>query len=658
MTPDAPFNVRLLDVDTFIKNRFVKQVTSLSIYQPSSTTFETTGLFSEEIFGALGSSERMVTFGYVSLNTTILQPIIYKNVIKLASLYEEILTGSSYATFDPVTKNFVRCVDPQKSNEAQTGYTFFMNHFLDIEFERNESRIRSDRIDIIEKFRSYINPTDSDARKPVLNVGRNLLFCDKVLVLPAGLRDLEESQGNLTTDDINKLYQTLLSYSFSLPPGAASTIYDGVRLAIQKKAVEIYDYIENILVGKRGFIQGVWGHRKIALGTRNVITAATYATMTPNDPQTLQPDETKFGIFQTMKALQPIAVHHIRTTFIEPIFGKNSNLVPLIDPKTYELAYRSLSEAELARFQSPEAIEDWISRFQNLDLRTRPVSVECDEDERSYFLLLVYDEGDKISLFRSLSDLQKCMEQKPVAVIIKGNPAYVEDPKVRDIATAFYNEIKLILEDRGFSVVFDTGADYTIPDEKAAVWIGHSRGIDRLQYAPPGTKTIELQTADHTKSHTNKETRGSDPDHYRLSVGDKKTLESLTGPISRKVDPQKIHPLTWAEMCYMATYNAAINKHTYITRYPVIQDESCYPTKIHLCSTVPSRVVKLMDATSGSVILTYPEYPILDRPFLDSIQLGTARLKGLDGDYDGDQSYDSPVTGTRNKSCNKCPLKQ
>jgi len=495
LRPDAPFNVTLLDVNAYVKRYFVRQITDLSFYAPSSGgAFSANGLFSEELFGALGSPERMVTFGYIALNTQVLQPLIYKNLIKLTGLYEEIMAGTAYAIFDLTDADFVRCPNPDKHPDAGTGYSFFMNHFPYIVFSRNESSIRSDRIDIIEKF-------------------KDILFCDKFLVLPAGLRDLAEDQGMVSTDDINKLYQSLMSYSFAIPPGSTSTIYDGVRIAIQRKVVEIYDYIENILTGKRGFLQGVWGHRHVALGTRNVITAATYATMTPDDPQALQPDGTKLGIFQTAKALQPIVVHHVRTNFFNPIFGEGSNQVPLTDPITYELSYQTLDNQELARFDNPTAIEDWITRFQNADMRNQPVTIR-DVNHKSFYLLLVYDEGDNISLFRSLKEFQN---------------------------------------------VFP-----------------------------------------------------------------------------RPVDRSKIRPLTWAELFYMATYNASVGKHVFITRYPVIQDESCYPTKLQLSSTTPARVVKLMNTVLDSVILTYPEYPIIGNPYLDSVQLATSRLAGLDADYDGD----------------------
>lgn len=512
MQIDEPFNVSLLDVNGYIKHHNIQPVTALSIHEPSSNTFSENGLFSEQIFGAVGSTERLVTFGYINLNTKVLQPLIYKNVVKLGALYEEILAGTGYAIFDQTTRNFVRA-DVEKNEDAKTGYTFFMSHFNDIEFERNDSRIRSDRIDLIEKYRS-------------------ITFCERILVLPAGLRDLEEEQGNITTDDINKLYQTLLSYSFALPPGVSSSIYDGVRFKLQQKVVEIYNYIENILTGKKGFIQGSWAGRRVAGGTRNVITAAAYSTITPNDPQAIQPDESKLGLYQTMKGMQPLVVHHVRTKFFSPIFGQDSNVIALTNPQTFQLEYREVSNQELNKFDTTPAIESWISKFRNADIRFNPITVK-DTTGKNYYLCMVYDTGSEISLFRNVDEFEK----------VYGKP----------------------------------------------------------------------------------------------------------------LDKKKIRPLTWCEMFYMSTYAASKGKHVFITRYPVIQDESCYPTKIHLCTTTPARIIKLVRSIDEELpVMEYPQYPILGQPFMDSIALGASRLVGLGGDFDGDMtSANYIMSDESNQECDQ-----
>lgn len=108
---------------------------------------------------------------------------------------------------------------------------------------------------------------------------------------------------------------------------------------------------------------------------------------------------------------------------------------------------------------------------------------------------------------------------KPVAIIIKGNPKYLEKDENRSKANHFYSEIKKILEDKGYHVEFDAGEPETSPDESAKIWIGHSRGVDRLQWAPAGIKTIKLETLNPTD--------GDSADHYILSDSDKKHLESI-----------------------------------------------------------------------------------------------------------------------------------
>jgi len=74
------------------------------------------------------------------------------------------------------------------------------------------------------------------------------------------------------------------------------------------------------------------------------------------------------------------------------------------------------------------------------------------------------------------------------AVIIKGNPRYIENNKRADL---FYEDLKNFLISLNFKVSFDSGEPYTQPN-KADVWIGHSRGADRLRFADPEIKTISI----------------------------------------------------------------------------------------------------------------------------------------------------------------------
>ena len=74
------------------------------------------------------------------------------------------------------------------------------------------------------------------------------------------------------------------------------------------------------------------------------------------------------------------------------------------------------------------------------------------------------------------------------AVIILGNPKYI---KGNDDAINFYKGLKGYLEDLGYSVTFDKGEPHTEPP-KADLWVGHSRGADRLRFAPEGVKVLGI----------------------------------------------------------------------------------------------------------------------------------------------------------------------
>ena len=387
--PNTAVNTRLLDTDAFIKKNRIGRVTSLAIHAPSSTSFHPEGAFSEEIFGAIGSRERLLTFGYIELNTAIIAPEVYQHVLKLNSLYESIMSGEAYAVFDEEKMDFIRVNDsPENVPGAGTGYSFFMAHMKKIQYTEGASAVRQNRISMIEKY-------------------KDVMIYQRLLVLPAGLREIAQDGVRMVQDDINTLYRSLLSYTIALPPGSASTIYDPIRYKIQVKAFEIFSYIEAIFKGKPGFMQkGGYGNRGVALGTRNVITAANYVMEDPDDVQALRPNEVKTGIFQTAKGLQPIVSYYLRTIFFDPILqGGDTSRVPLIDPKTLSLQYVEVSALVKEAYLSSDGIEKRINRFRNVDVRWNPVTI-MGTDKKEYYAFLIYDQGNRISLFRSLEDLK------------------------------------------------------------------------------------------------------------------------------------------------------------------------------------------------------------------------------------------------------------
>lgn len=489
------FNIALMDVDRFIATHRLGKVTSPLIFEPSTRTFDPHGLFSEEIFEPIASNARLLTFGYIDLNTMIIHPIVYQALVKISALYDDVMAGRAYAAVNPVTNMLERVNgDPVDTPGAGTGYQFFINILPSLKHPTSDSDARKNRLAILERY--------SDR-----------LLIKRHLVLPAGLRDVTTEDARITQDDVNGLYRRLLSLTKALPPGSTSELYDQVRLSIQRTTQEILHFFINVMDGKRGFMQGVYASRRIAHGTRNVLTATDFTSIDLNDPQMHRHNETKVGLYQTMGGLLPIVTYWMRTAFIKPILGSGDTPhVALTNTKTLELEYVTIKHSELIRFTGPDAIRKAAMKFENVDVREKPITIATSTGWS--YLALVYDTGDKVSLARSINDLK----------------ANLGDDFKRDY----------------------------------------------------------------------------------------------------------VRPLTWVDAFYMATFNAAKGRHAYITRYPVIEDGSTYPSKIHLCTTNPGRVVQMHDLLSGELTLQYPQYPIFGKPYNDTVSVFTARLGGLGGDYDGD----------------------
>ena len=490
-----PFNISVLDVDEYIKKFNIREVTSTFIYENSTNSLHKEGLYSELIFGEFGDKRRKYRAGYINLNTKIFNPIIYRAIITISNLYEDIISGRRYAVFDSKEKDFV--LAKMDDEGANTGMTFFKKYFDKLNIKETPSIKRNNKIKIFKKYKKNI-------------------YTDKLFVMPAGLRELEiGDDGNVKENEIANIYKNVMNYSLGLELVEENdALYDNTRYHIQKKVDDIYKYIENIISGKHGLLSKGLSSRSINYGTRNVITSSSYDVLTPDDPQYLKPDETFVGTYQTAKSLLPITVHALKTLFFEHIFDGSTETIQVITDK-FETIYDDIDIEEIYKFIDVDKIEDSINKLKNVEVRYDPVVVENIEKEIRY-LYMIYDLTDRIHILRNLDEFK----------------AYLEN----------------------------NNEDY---------------------------------------------------------------------------DENKLRFMTWIEMLYMATYVASIDKHALITRYPVIQDESCYPTKIHLKSTTKGRVVKCLFMGSDTSF-EFNQYPIIDLPFHDTISPHLSKLKGLGGDFDGD----------------------
>lgn len=394
MDNSKPLNISLLDVDDFIKRFECREVKSPLIREASSNSFHHEGLFSEEIFGQIGSPQRLINFGYINLRTKVLHPVIYKNLLKLKSFIADIMAGTKYARYNSTTSELeiVSADDPQ----AGTGYGWFLKQLPKLKFTRNESRTQNDRVDVVEKY-------------------HHQLFITKLPVLPAGVRDMKVDEMRPASDSINSIYCGLMHYVEALPEaGSEDPLFDPIRYAMQKKVEEIYNYLFDMLDGKNGFFQRKYGSRNLALATRNVIGPADLSGTSPTDPHYLKISEIGAPLYQAANMFRPLVVWSLKQNFFARYMSNESTQIGMIDPKTLTLHYEPIDEDERTQFLSTEGIEKLIERFRDKEFRVQPVVVH-NQDGDTFYLALIYDLGDRIIWGRSITDLKTWLSQHAIS---------------------------------------------------------------------------------------------------------------------------------------------------------------------------------------------------------------------------------------------------
>ena len=375
-----PANVALLKL-TPERLQYLRPTRSLDMFEGGSTsTFHEDGLFSVLTFGRPGSDERDRRFSYIDLKTSLLHPFYYKQLCRLKLLYQGIISGREYARWDEELEDFVA----SDQVDGDTGFSFFMQYWDKIVFKTNESDIRSLRIEFITK-------------------GRERALLNKVLILPAGLRDVSiDESGRYKQGDINGPYRAMLAANnaLSVTNSGDSRLQNNTRYGMQQTFLEIYEYFNSLISGKGGFFLDKWGCRRIYNGTRNVITAMPVAKPYLGSRAGAGANNTVIGLFQLAKAVLPKTIHLLQTGWIGQVFSQDGN-VALVNPKTLRREIIRISSSAVDKWTSTPGLEGVINSYFSIQNRVKPIVVD-----RGYYLGLVYRGPDNtFKIFNDITEL-------------------------------------------------------------------------------------------------------------------------------------------------------------------------------------------------------------------------------------------------------------
>lgn len=384
---DIPFNVELLQLGDR-EAALMRPVTSMDVVETAGGDLADNGLFSVSIFGRVGEEIRDRRFSYIDIHTTILHPVIYKRLERTKQLYAEIMSGKAHAVWDNELKDFTR----SNELEGKTGYQFFMEHWPHIVFKRNQSAIRNLNIDLFDKYRG----------KSTVN---------KILVLPAGLRDVEtDDNGRLRIGEINEFYRKILAVSATIAhthDSSTSPVLNTARFMLQTAFNNVFDYVENMLEGKKGFLQGKWGSRRIFNGTQNVITAMNTSVKELGGKNSPRFTDTVMGLHQLTRSLLPVAIHALRTGYLSQIFNLGDTTALLVDEKTLKSEIVKLPHEIFDRYTTVDGLEKLIASYGQVETRHLPIVIEG-----RYLALIYIDNQANFKVFHDIDDLPEGYDRK------------------------------------------------------------------------------------------------------------------------------------------------------------------------------------------------------------------------------------------------------
>ena len=311
----------VLNIDRFILTNKLPEVKSYFIVQKIENEIDEEGLFSEKIFGQIGTSERLSKLAFINLSEKVMHPFYYALFKKLLRSFDDILLG--HTPFIMKDGKLIKAT--QKDLISNT------NLFQDI---LNGKQVESKNIEtisgydlIINYFRPFVNylieskesTMTKGAAKKLLTIEKlsvDKVLIDKFLVLPAGYREINlidfKQKGILNYPPINDMYLKLLFLSKNTTESASNF----KRFSIQKELDEIHSYfLKDQLSGKRGILKGRSVKKPVAYGTRGVITSNPSKSLRKWNDET--PNNIPVGCVGTpvtvmISQFYPFFVHHFR----------------------------------------------------------------------------------------------------------------------------------------------------------------------------------------------------------------------------------------------------------------------------------------------------------------------------------------------------------
>lgn len=397
---------RLFNIDILVipksELKSMGEVTSLAMFESNSRVPDPNGLFSIDIFGPIGSTMRLTKPGYIDLRVPIIHPLVYKHLRYVNKLFDNIMAGKTKAVFNTKERDFI------EDSKGETGFEFFMSHLEDINLDKyyNNSKQTESKLDLIKR-----------------GISQDSLI-QEFIVIPAGIRDFGvDSKGKPIQDEINDYYRRMIMAVNSIrnvkvDPKRYSN-YNAYRYKVQNIALDVFEYIKNLLDNKKGFIQGKWASRSILGGTRNVITANTTIIKDLKDPHKIGFNDTIIGIYQFIKATSALSMYGVLKRFILGNINPYNNSAKVIDINTLKTTHQQIDTKTKEGWLTRNGLNKMFSKVKQDVAKDEPVKIG------NGYLALVYEDKDDVYIIKDTNDVPNGYDVKKARPMTYGEMLYI-----------------------------------------------------------------------------------------------------------------------------------------------------------------------------------------------------------------------------------------
>lgn len=315
----------LLDINKFIEQEELKHITTSNLM--IGDKFDTNGLFSNIIFGLVGSSKWRTNHAFIDLKCKVLHPLLYEIADRRCSTLVKFFNGELSILDNKIIIG----------NSGDWGIQYFVDNVEQVvKLILNKGQI-----------------TDSGAtlmRYIVKN--KKLAFIDKIIVLPPQFRPMHIENNRIELHPINDKYVNIINETQILSTSdKESKSYKELLFRIQLQVFEAYQILRDMIKGKMGI------QRKSLLGKSMDFSARAVIV---GDP-TIPPDKVGVPFRMALSIFKPFIIYKSTTKYApkwvelgitKPSILTIGNLVnmikegkkDLIDPKIISLLLEILKE--------------------------------------------------------------------------------------------------------------------------------------------------------------------------------------------------------------------------------------------------------------------------------------------------------------------------